>query len=159
MLIFKILIFMGLKSIQLIWEVMSLPRYDSYCLFTVQTLYSAILDSGTSIMVLPHSLFSSLKEMFLTNYSHLPLAGGLVLDGYYALSAEPSDSWPTLEFQIEGIVLSIPPANYFLKMDGGDQNVWVFGITSMDFDVYIFHLCQLVHFVRRYLHVFFYYCS
>ena len=40
---------------------------------------------------------------------------GKVIDGKYALTTDPSSTWPSIELYFDGFFLSIPPSVYFLK--------------------------------------------
>lgn len=90
----------------------------------------AVIDSGSTLSFFPSAIFQSLKDVFLQHYSHLPTLNlsPNILDGFYVLTSDPSDTWPTIEFIFDGVSVSLPPSVYFYQLVEKGQLVWMFGI-------------------------------
>lgn len=65
---------------------------------------------------------------------------GKVIDGKYALTTDPSSTWPSIELFFDGFFLSIPPSVYFLKYKERNKPVWIFGLASSSQSVSLVHI-------------------
>lgn len=71
---------------------------------------------------------------------------GKVLDGEYALTVDPSSTWPSIEFYFDGFYLSVPASVYFFKVQDGSRPLWVFGFTSASQSVILHTLISYIVF-------------
>ena len=74
--------------------------------------YHAIVDSGTTFLLLRSSLYNSLITAFKTQYPQL-VGSGLMFNSENCLATPPSSEWPVLEIYLNGATMSIPPSLYF----------------------------------------------
>lgn len=102
----------------------------------------ALVDTGTTLVMLQPDLFNRLVQSFQQRYAHLPGVTGntsvlsAATDRQYCLWAKHSRShvpgkpdwtgWPTIELVLDGLVLQLPPSLYFWREEGTDN--WCFGI-------------------------------
>lgn len=78
--------------------------------------YSAIVDSGTTLLALQSSLYESLKQYFQTNYCSLTgICGSQTLFDGYCYSSRPTSSWPTIDLYLNGLYISLPPDLYIIE--------------------------------------------
>ena len=92
----------------------------------------AVIDSGTTLTLLPKTVFDKLRRLFMEQYSYLPTLSQTpnILDGAYVLTSEPSSDWPELQFYFDGVLVSIPPSVYFVSHLHEGKTAWLFGIQS-----------------------------
>ena len=74
------------------------------------------------------------QEFVLAIQSYYPNAVGIsgeknVFNGY-AVSTNPSNSWPPLFVSFDGVVIRIPPSVYFLRLIHNGIYYYALGITS-----------------------------
>eukprot|EP01112_Ceratiomyxa_fruticulosa_P007728 TRINITY_DN2001_c0_g1_i1.p1 TRINITY_DN2001_c0_g1~~TRINITY_DN2001_c0_g1_i1.p1 ORF type:complete len:466 (+),score=73.35 TRINITY_DN2001_c0_g1_i1:303-1700(+) len=95
---------------------------------------AAIIDSGTSLTILPVSVYNSFKEYFQRHYSSLPLVTGqdTIWDGSNNCFVDQSITlqYPNIEFVFDGVTVSMPPQNYFVQTIATDNvtPIWCLGL-------------------------------
>jgi len=96
---------------------------------------AAIVDSGTSLTILPVTVYDTLKLYFQTHYSSLPLVVGqdTIWNGSNNCFLDQSaiETFPTLQFVFDGVIVSMSPQNYFVQTVATDGTTTIFclGIT------------------------------
>ncbi|GAB0493685.1 hypothetical protein MMPV_004970 [Pyropia vietnamensis] len=112
----------------------------------VPDLATAIVDSGTTVVVLAPASFGALKAHFQTHYCHVP---GLCPPGGKLRGGHPEATWfqpgycatltdadvaalPTLTFHLGSVPLSLEPSEYMLRFVAGRLVYRCLGITYLD---------------------------
>ncbi|KAK1864250.1 hypothetical protein I4F81_006799 [Pyropia yezoensis] len=115
----------------------------------VPDLNTAIVDSGTTVVVLAPAAFGALKTHFQTHYCHVP---GLCPPGGQSRQSRdghPEATWfqpgycatltnadvaalPALTFHLGGVPLSLEPSEYMLRFAAGRLIYRCLGITYLD---------------------------
>lgn len=112
----------------------------------VPDLATAIVDSGTTVVVLAPAAFGALKAHFQTHYCHVP---GLCPPGGRPRGGHPEATWfqpgycatltdadvaalPALTFHLGGVPLSLEPSEYMLRFEAGRLVYRCLGITYLD---------------------------
>lgn len=95
---------------------------------------TTIVDSGTTLTLLPQSVYNSLKSYFQTYYSYLPLVSGSETmwygSEYCLLSSSTISNYPTLYFVFDGATVAMPPQNYLYQtLDTKNNPAYCFGIS------------------------------
>ena len=94
----------------------------------------AMVDTGTTLLLLQPDLYRHLVRVFRERYPHLPgVTGNTSLlspatDHQHCLrSSDTPDwsQWPTLELTLDGLVLQLPPTVYFWREQ---RDKWCFGV-------------------------------
>jgi len=91
------------------------------------TTTSAILDSGTNILLLPTQAFNSMKTIFVNNCSNSHLvgvcgSGPTIFDGAcFPLTAPQIAAYPPLTVNLQGATLNVPPTSYLVVVDTPGQ--------------------------------------
>jgi len=93
-----------------------------------------IVDSGTTLLIVPEIVFTNLQLAFLDKCTlkHLPgvcgvLSGLGLFDGYcFAMTEHQRNSFPSLTFELDGVSLTIYPEDYLAPQ----QEYWCLGIAS-----------------------------
>jgi len=91
------------------------------------TQTSAIIDSGTNILLLPNQAFNSMKTIFVNNCTQNPLVGvcgtgKTIFDGAcFPLTAKQMAAYPPLVINLEGATLSVPYYSYLVVVDTPGQ--------------------------------------
>ncbi|OSX68580.1 hypothetical protein BU14_2546s0001, partial [Porphyra umbilicalis] len=111
----------------------------------VPDLATAIVDSGTTVVVLAPAAFGALKAHFQTHYCHVPglcppvpaprgrVEATWFQPGYCAtLSDADVAGLPTLTFHLGGVGLSLEPSEYMLRFAAGRLVYRCLGITFLD---------------------------
>eukprot|EP00948_MAST-09A_sp_MAST-9A-sp1_P000806 g806.t1 len=83
----------------------------------------AVLDSGTTALLLPGNLYSALQSSF----SSVPGASDL-----FAGKCAPVDAseWPTITMQLDGIALNLAPEHYLVPEEGAAEGTYCLGILN-----------------------------
>jgi len=91
------------------------------------THVSAILDSGTNILLLPNQAFSSMKSIFVNNCTQNPLVGvcgkgPTIFDGAcFALTAPQRAAYPPITINLDGATLNVPVSSYLVVVSTPGQ--------------------------------------
>eukprot|EP00698_Gefionella_okellyi_P024545 TRINITY_DN8698_c0_g1_i1.p1 TRINITY_DN8698_c0_g1~~TRINITY_DN8698_c0_g1_i1.p1 ORF type:complete len:669 (+),score=83.69 TRINITY_DN8698_c0_g1_i1:92-2008(+) len=101
----------------------------------------SIVDSGTTLLLVSSAMYNALRSTFLTNFCYSNLAGictagdpltETIFDGQcFPMSANDINNYPTLQFVIGGVTLSLPPQQY-LRAFGCISGLYTVGIAPMD---------------------------
>ena len=99
-------------------------------------LAPALVDTGTTLLLLRPDLFQLLVRFFQERYPHLPGVTGntsvLSAGDQYCLNMGGTpdwSAWPTIELQLDGLVLQLPPSLYFWpQANPKSPHEWCFGI-------------------------------
>ena len=93
----------------------------------------AIIDSGTTLLLLSPKYFSVLQAFFMSNYASLPgVTGSQSIFNGACLVNPPSSAWPPIDIYLAGVMLSLPPELYFLSIPQGDgRTMYCFGIAEV----------------------------
>jgi len=95
------------------------------------TFGSAIVDSGTTLTLLPQNVYSSLQSYFQTYYYYLPLVTGseTLFEGYCFLSSTSIGQFPTIYFLFNGVTVPMGPQNYIYQtLDTQGRTAYCLGI-------------------------------
>lgn len=124
------------------------------CFLESQSRYEAILDSGTTLLLLPTTLFSIFYTIVTQQYPSLPGVSSRpsFFDGQ-ALSIDPTSTWPDLHLHFGDLDVRVPPSVYFIKLKQGLFSYWYLGVYSMDASVAgLFDESRAVHSAGRCVH-------
>jgi len=92
---------------------------------------SVIVDSGTTLTLLPPAVFNSLKSYFQTYYSNLLLVSGseTFWNDYCLLVSTLIGNYPTIYFAFNGVTVKMGPENYIYQtFDSKGVPAYCFGI-------------------------------
>ena len=91
--------------------------------------YTALLDSGTSLTVLPESLFRKFGDTLGGEYSEQV--------GYYVVNCPKNSDDFTVNFDFSGLTISVPYSNFILTSTSGHAEQCYLGIQSQQDDFLI----------------------
>eukprot|EP00455_Lapot_gusevi_P008290 TRINITY_DN135_c0_g1_i1.p1 TRINITY_DN135_c0_g1~~TRINITY_DN135_c0_g1_i1.p1 ORF type:complete len:302 (-),score=105.91 TRINITY_DN135_c0_g1_i1:63-968(-) len=99
------------------------------------TGYPAIFDSGTTLLLMPDAVFTSIMSALYLADPPLPGLNTLFNGGCMNITADQLNQWPTLSFgflNVDGSTsfISVPPTQYFLKIVNNGTVCYASGVST-----------------------------